>query len=134
MNQLNFYSFNPPPNDFKLLPILQKIKSLYLLWYEYYQILPKSHRYTLGQKVDLLLAELIEAVSTACYLSPQEKLAFIKQAIRKNDTLKIYIMILWETKSLSNNKYLSLSEKISEIGRDLGGWLGKISKQNSSKF
>lgn len=40
-------------------------------------------------------------------------------------------MILWETKSLDNKKYIALSLKIDEIGRMAGGWHGQIEKQNS---
>lgn len=45
-------------------------------------------------------------------------------------------MILWETKSLDNKKYIALSEKLSKIGKMLGGWNGQLSKpikQNSPK-
>jgi len=52
-------------------------------------------------------------------------------AIRKADTLKILLMVLWETKSIDNKKYLALSVKVEEIGRMLGGWSGQLSKQNS---
>jgi hypothetical protein len=45
--------------------------------------------------------------------------------------LKIFLMILWETKSLDNKKYIALSEKLNEIGRNLGGWHGKLLKENS---
>ncbi len=51
--------------------------------------------------------------------------------MRKLDTLKIFLLILWETKSLDNKKYITLSLKIDEIGRMLGGWNGSILKQNS---
>ena len=40
-------------------------------------------------------------------------------------------MILWETKSLDNKKYIALSEKVSEIEKMLGGWNGQLTKQNS---
>lgn len=53
-------------------------------------------------------------------------------AIRKTDAMKIFLLILWETKSLDNKKYLAISEKINEIGRMLGGWNGQLTKQNSS--
>jgi len=65
-------------------------------------------------------------------MSKEEKTLYIKTAIRKTDTLKLLFIILWETKSLDNKKYLMISEKIDEIGRMLGGWLGQIVKQNSS--
>jgi hypothetical protein len=32
---------------------------------------------------------------------------------------------------LDNKKYIALSEKINEIGKILGGWLGQNTKQNS---
>lgn len=116
----------------QLIPLLQKTKDLYLTWYRYYKSLPKEHRYTLGIKIDNLLSEIIEAMSGASFLVGQEKLPYIKLAIRKTDSIKIFLLILFETKSLDNKKYLNLSEKINEIGRMLGGWLGQIIKQNSS--
>jgi len=111
---------------------LQKSKDLYLLWYNAYKSLPKEHRYTLGIKIDNLLTELIEATACASFLVGLEKLNYIKMAIRKVDAVKIFLLILWETKSLDNKRYLTLSEKIQEIGRMLGGWSGQVIKQNSS--
>lgn len=119
----------PPPNQ--LLPLLQKTKNAYLVWYEYYQILPKTHRHTLGVKVDALFVEIIEMLATAGFLVREEKLPYVRIAIRKIDTLKIFLMILWETKSLDNEKYIAISLKIDEIGRMLGGWYGQLQKQNS---
>ena len=113
------------------IPLLQKIKDLYLLWYEYYRSLPKEHRYTLGAKVDILISEVIEAITSASFLVRAEKQPYIKMAIRKIDAVKIFLLILWETKSLDNKKYLIISEKINEIGRMLGGWNGQLTKQNS---
>jgi len=117
--------------DHKLLPVLQKIKSAYLLWYGYYQIMPKAHRHSLGQRIDTLFIEIIEAVATANFLPREEKLPYVRFTIKKVDTLKILLMILWETKSLDDKKYIALSLKIDEIGKMLGGWNGQLKKQNS---
>ena len=115
----------------QLIPLLQKTKDLYLLWYGYYKSLPKEHRYTLGGKIDILLTAIIEMIASASFLAKNEKQPYIKIAMRKNDAVKIFLLILWETKSLDNKKYLILSEKINEIGRMLGGWNGQLTKQNS---
>ena len=88
---------------------------------------------SLGLKIDKLLVEIIEAIAIASFLSPTERQPWVKLAIRKTDTLKIFLIILWETKSLDTKKYISLSEKIDEIGRMLGGWNGQLTKQNSPK-
>jgi hypothetical protein len=113
------------------LPLLQKAKDFYLLWYGYYQILPKAHRYTIGQKIDNFLVAIIEAIAIAAFLKPEEKVPYVRLAIRKADTLKIFLMILWETKSLDDKKYIFLSEKLNSIGKDLGGWNGSLLKKNS---
>lgn len=110
----------------KLLPLLQELKSVYLIWFQYYQILPKTHRHTLGQRVDTILIETIEAAATASFLVPMEKLPFVRLAIRKIDTIKILLMILWETDSLEDKKYIHLSEKLEPVGRMLGGWHGQL--------
>ncbi len=114
-----------------MLPLLQKVKTAYILWYEYYQILPKPHRYSLGNRVDTLFVEIIESISIASFLPKEEKRPYISIAIRKLDTLKILLMVLWETKSLDNKKYIALSLHLDEIGKMLGGWNGQILKQNS---
>ena len=73
----------------------------------------------------------MEAISIATFLSREEKHPWVRLAIRKIDTLKILLMVLWETKSLDDKKYISLSLQIDEIGRMLGGWNGQLIKQNS---
>ena len=75
--------------------------------------------------------ETIEALATASFLVREEKLPYVRLSIRKVDTLKIFLMMLWETKSIDSKKYIILSEKIDEIGRMLGGWYGQLQKQNS---
>ncbi|MBU0670954.1 MAG: four helix bundle protein [Patescibacteria group bacterium] len=70
-------------------------------------------------------------MATAGLLKKSEKLSYVRRAIQKVDALKILLMVLWESKSLDNKKYIALSEKIDEVGRMLGGWNGQLSKQNS---
>jgi hypothetical protein len=122
-------------NNVSLLPISKKLKDIYLAWYEFSIKIPKTHKYSLGQKIDNLFVEAMEAVTTAGFLQPQEKLPWIRLAIRKTDTLKIFLMILWETKSIDDKKYILLSEKLNEIGKMLGGWHNQIQnlKQNSAR-
>lgn len=114
--------------EIKLLPLLQNVKETYLLWYGYYQILPKTHRHSLGVRIDSLFIEIMEGVSVAGFLSKEEKLPWIRLAIRKTDTLKVLLMVLWETKSLDDKKYIALSLKIETFGRMLGGWYGRTLK------
>jgi len=77
--------------------------------------------------------EIIEAISIASFLSREEKPPWVRLAIRKTDTLKILLMVLWEIKALDDKKYIALSTGIDEIGKMLGGWNGQLIKQNSPK-
>ena len=103
------------------------------MWYTFYQNLPKAHRHSLGQRIDTLFVEIIEAISAASFLSKQEKHPYVRLAIRKADTLRVLLMILWETKSLDDKKYIALSLMLDDAGKMLGGWNGQLTKQNSPK-
>lgn len=113
------------------MPILERIKEAYLLWHSYHSILPRNHRYSLGVRIDVLHVEIIEATSAAVFLTKLEKPPYLRLAIRKLDTLKLLLLILFETKSIDTKKYIVLSVQLDEIGRMLGGWLGQTEKQNS---
>lgn len=116
------------------MPLLERIKSLYIIWYGYYQTLPKTHRYSLGQRADILFVEIIEAVAIATYLQKTEKMPYVRVAIRKLDTVKILFLIMWEVGSLQNNQYIALSKPLEEIGRMLGGWSGQLTKNSPTKY
>ena len=101
--------------------------------------MPKTQRYSLGNRIDKIFIELIEVTATASFLSKEEKLPYIRVAIRKLDLLKVLLLVTWETKSLDDKKYIALSLPLDEIGKMLGGWYGQtekyiketLSKQNS---
>jgi hypothetical protein len=111
--------------------VLQKVKTLYIEWYRYYQEIPKTHRYSLGTRIDTFFVEVMEAIAIASFLSRTEKQPYVRLAIRKVDTLKLLLMVLWETKSIGDKKYIALSGPLEEIGKNLGGWSGQLTKQNS---
>ena len=126
-------SKSTPPARFQasLVPVLQKIRTVYIFWYSVFHTIQKPHRYTLAPKIDTLFIEIIEMVASASFVKKTDKIIYLRTAIRKLDTLKILLNILWETRSLDNQKYELLSLPLDEIGRMLGGWLGQVEKQNS---
>jgi hypothetical protein len=113
------------------LPLLAKAKSAYLVWISFYKTLPKIHRNSLGPKIDTIFIEVIEAISVASFLSPEEKLPWVRLGRRKTDTLKILLMVLWEAQSIDDSKYIAISAEVDTMGKMLGGWSGQLSKQNS---
>ena len=99
----------------------------------YCQDIPKSQRHSFGYRIDSLFVEIIEAIVAASFLPKEEKRPYVRLSIKKIDALKILIMILWESKSLDDKKYIALSVRLDEVGKMLGGWNGQLTKQNSPK-
>ena len=102
-----------------------------MLWNTCSSQIPKAQRHSFAARIDSLFVEIIEAIAAASFLLPHEKHPYVKLAIRKLDALKLLIMIIWESKSLDDKKYIDLSMRLDEIGRNLGGWSGQLLKQNS---
>ena len=74
--------------------------------------------------------ECLEACTSATFLERTEKEPWIRLALRKLDTLKILLQILWETGSLETGKYAALSVPLEDAGRQLSGWYGQVARQN----
>lgn len=86
---------------------------------------PKSLRYSLGIRIDSLFADLVAAVSGAQFIARERRPERIASAIALNDTLKFMLYALLELKGVEEKAFLSLSQKLEEIGRMLYGWKQK---------
>jgi len=114
------------------LPIIQKLIVIYKLWHDFLPSFPKTSRYTLGSKIDSLFIETTEAIVIASYLPKKEKLSFVMKASTKLDLLKFFLQVAWEIKAIDNKKYITISERLDEIGKMLGGWNRQIKIQTSA--
>ena len=109
----------PPP---AVLPLLQRLKTVYQSWLSTVAHIPKLHRYTFGGKIDRLFLEILEITFRAQYAKPEQKLQYLVAGIGKLDLLKFFLQIGWENKLIDSKKYTLLSADIAEVGRMLGGW------------
>ena len=96
------------------------------MWHNYFANLPRTERYTLGTKIDVIFTEILEAGLMAQYTKRDEKIIYLEKLSRKLDNLKFFITLLWEAKGLDANKYGQLSQKLNTAGRMLGKWLQNI--------
>ena len=90
------------------------------------KLFPKAEKYTLGQKIENVILEILEFLLSAAYAPKQEKTLLLKEADAKLNLLKTLIRLASEIKALDNKKYLALQEKLQEIGRMVGGWIRSI--------
>lgn len=113
------------------MPVLIELKIVYIAWSASAAKFPKTVKYSLGIKIDNLFIDTIEAISIATFLQRSEKLPYLKKAITRVDTLKVFLQIIWEMNLIDIKHYADLSEKLFGIGKMLGGWYGQVVKQNS---
>lgn len=123
------FSLNPPPGS--NLPIITHFVSAYKLWREFLPNLAKDARYTIGYKIDRLFLDVIELIFTASYMPKQQKLPYLQKAAARLDLLKFFLQISWEVKVLDNKKYATISEKLLEIGKMLGGWVRQMTPKET---
>lgn len=83
-------------------------------------------RYSLGIKIDVLFADIIELVAIAQFSTKEKRADIISKAIVKNDVLKHMLYVLLELKGIEEQYFIELAPKIEEIGRMLYGWRNQI--------
>ena len=96
---------------------------MYKLIYQYLKDFPKKERYTLGEKIENSLLDLIEGAALASQLPKSLKEAHLLKLNAKVELLKILIRLAYEIKVIDDKKYLRIQESLQEIGRMLGGWI-----------
>lgn len=115
LNQIN--------ND---VPILKKTFDFYKEFYQYLKGIPKKDQYMMGKRCEEYILIFMELILSAVGFQKPEKLKVLEQANGKFEVLKVLIRLTHELKILDNKKYLSLTTKMQEIGKMLGGWMKSL--------
>ena len=111
--------------------MIAKEKEAYQLWQILCRDIPKTERFSLGQKISQLFIQILEYTFTASYLPIDKKIILLGKIIPRHDVLKFFVQIAWENKYVPTEKYIELSEKLEEIGRQLGGWKNGLIKKKT---
>lgn len=108
------------------IPILRKCYELYKFFYSLRNLVSKADRYTLWQRVENLILDVLEEILLASQLSKLEKLPHLERVSAKLNMLRLFLRLAKDTKVLDLKKCLQLQEIVDEIGRMLGGWMKSI--------
>lgn len=93
---------------------------------------PKTERYGLGRKIDLLFLEILELSFTCAFLPPDPKIILLGKIISRLDILKFFVQLAWENKLIPNEKYIDFSQNLEGIGRQLGAWRKGLLNKNKT--
>ncbi len=82
----------------------------------------RSERFGIGDRIDKLWLDLLEALRKASYASANTKLASLDEAIGRVDAIRFFIQIAWESGLMAQIHFITLGRDVEEIGRMVGGW------------
>lgn len=116
-------------NEFDI-PIFKKTYELYKEFYICLQNFPRQHRYSLGQKCESLILEILELILHASQMIKSEKLPQLSRASVKINLLRVHLRLAEDIKALDKKHYLALQERLDEIGRMIGGWIKTARDRN----
>ena len=115
-------------NEFDV-PILKKVYDLYRAFHQYRQTVPKQDRFTIFERSENTMLDLIECLLSAGQAEKGNKALMLERASVKLNMLRFFIRLMKETKSLDTKKYTALQEMVDEVGRMLGGWIRSITSR-----
>lgn len=105
------------------IPIFKKTYELYKEFYRLRNSISRQDRYTIWQRCENVILDILEGILSASQLSKIEKLPTLKRVSLKLNFLRVFLRLMKEVKSLDNKKYILFEEDVDEIGRMLGGWI-----------
>lgn len=88
--------------------------------------LPKSQKFTLGDRIQQMLTEVLEKLIEASYAPPAQKKEILPQANILLEKLRFFFRLAHELGYLSMAQYKEMTLRTDEIGRMAGGWLKSL--------
>ena len=82
---------------------------------------PRAQKFLIADRIETLLLEIMELIIEAVYT--RNKAVILKKANLKLEITRHMIRLSRDMKFISLKKYAHMSEKLYEIGSEIGGWL-----------
>ena len=111
------------------LPVYKAAYDLLLRVYKLCSHMHRTHRYTLGERVQEEMTELMLNIYRAN--SAREKKAIIQTARENTAAVKLLFRVLHDLDQLSLKQFISVSEQIEAVSKQLAAW-GKSARGSSS--
>ncbi|MFK7950564.1 MAG: diversity-generating retroelement protein Avd [Saprospiraceae bacterium] len=87
---------------------------------------PRSFKFTLADRIQNILSNVLEQLIEAYYTSKKYKLGILKRVNISLEQLRYYFRLAFELGLYNSTRYHYFSEKVNEIGRMLGGWIRSL--------
>ena len=101
-------------------PIIVKTYQLTLWYIQKIEKLPKNHKFTLGQRIQNILLDLLLFYTQAVYIKNKKEL--LAKANLSIESLRILTRLLNDLNILSQENKRYILNNLNEIGAMSGGW------------
>jgi hypothetical protein len=112
------------------LPIVQKTYDLIKWYVPILNRLPRSHKFSLGDRIIAELYDLLKSLIVARYA--KEKLAILEPLNGTVDLLRHQTRLMLDFNLMEPDRYEYASKLIVEIGTQLGGWIDQQKRKSKS--
>ena len=108
--------------------IIQKVYDLLKTTIPFLNTLPRSQKFTLGDKIQTHLSELLELLIRAYYAPPVQKREKLNQVNITLEILRHYFRLCFDLNYIPFKKYEGFAQQLNEIGRMVGGWIKSLER------
>lgn len=105
-------------------PVVHKTYQFTLWVLQRTEKLPRNHRYTLGEKLQKELMELLLELSDTIYA--REKRSLLEAASRRLERIRLLLRLLHDLKLLGAEHHRYAADQMEEIGKQIGGWMKHV--------
>jgi hypothetical protein len=88
--------------------------------------LPRNYKFTLGDRLQNHLTDLLEGLIEAVYLPPEEKKLLLKRLNIQLEKIRYLFRLGYELGLYHSPQFQNYAQRIDEIGRMIGGWMKSL--------
>ncbi|WP_353484301.1 diversity-generating retroelement protein Avd [Haliscomenobacter sp.] len=109
--------------------IITKVYDLLLYLIPQLAKFPRSQKFLLGDRIQIQLMDIQDALIDAYYTSAREKRPKLLRINVQLEQLRYLIRMCKDLQLLDIRRYEYIQERVNEIGKELGGWLKNLAAQ-----
>lgn len=105
------------------LPIYKKGCDLVKLAFQVQQLMPRSFKRTLGEKITVHCTNMLDLMALANAVKGPERAAYIRELLKFQHTTTVLLRVCFDMKFISSKVWADSVQLLDSIGKQGGGWL-----------
>ena len=101
--------------------VIQKLYDVMLWYFQRVERFPRSQRFVVGDRIEVLLLDILDALIEAKYSRAPR--ASLTEANLRLERLRYLTRLCVDLKLLTGSQYAFAAENVDAVGRQVGGWL-----------